>query len=153
MYLETQEEQRCGKHAINNLLQGGYATTESLQETAKRLSKTFDIPERELAGRYGMYDASVIVSWLQEHHYEVNELFPRSHFSVQAPVAKTIGYICGNGSHWWTVLHSNTRGCFVHIDSMEDKTYTYGTIQEMCARTNPIVMLEVSHTDATLVIK
>lgn len=118
--IETQQRLRCGKHAINNLLQKrNFATCKDLNDVSKSLSQLYDIRLNELVNPSGYYDISVLMSFLINKKFGVKHLVS---LNAKTKLNKLIGYILGDGNHWFCIRKeksmNNLRYCYFLIDSM-----------------------------------
>ena len=123
--IETQQKLRCGKHAINNLLQKrNFATCKDLNDISKMLSQMYDIRLNELVNPSGYYDISVLMTFLINHNFAVKHLV--SFNNTRTKNKKLIGYILGDGNHWFCIRKeksaNNKTDCYFMIDSMHNKS-------------------------------
>ena len=123
--IETQQRLRCGKHAINNLLQKrNFAKIKDLNDISKMLSQLYDIRLDELVNPSGYYDISVLIMFLINKNFGVKHLVS---FNTKTNSNKLIGYILGDGNHWFCIRKekspTNRQYYYFLIDSMR-KTST-----------------------------
>ena len=123
--VETQQRLRCGKHAINNLLQKkNFATCKDLNDVSKMLSQLYDIRLNELVNPSGYYDISVLMTFLMNKNFGVKHMVS---LNTNTNKKKLIGYILGDGHHWFCIRKekstNNRNYCYFLIDSMH-KTST-----------------------------
>ena len=124
--VETQQKLKCGKHAINNLLQKkNFATCKTLEQMSKTISMLYDINFNELMNSSGYYDISVITFFFINNNFRVKQLNKTSYKSIKT-TNKLIGYIVGDGNHWVSIRKetdtTNKNYCFFLIDSLYKKS-------------------------------
>lgn len=118
--IETQQRLRCGKHAINNLLQKkNVATCKDLNDVSKMLSQLYGIRLNELVNPSGYYDISVLMKFLINKEFGVKHMLS---LNTKTNTKKLIGYILGDGNHWF---------CIRKEKSINDKNYCYFLIDSM----------------------
>jgi len=131
-YREKQQALMCGKHAINNLVQKKKATCKQLNKIGKNISNNFGIPVQELVDETnGLYDISVLETWLIENGYETHTLAPTNfHKMSLRQSSRLMGYIIGDGNHWAVLRKTETVGCYFLIDSLSHSPFLNNTIIE-----------------------
>jgi len=122
--IDKQRGLKCGKHAINNLLQENIASTNILYKIGRKLSKAIGIGLTEMVDKTtGYYDVNVLLFFLKYRGYQVEQI----HFDNKRDVEKMstrqsnrlIGYIIGTGMHWYALRRMRNNGCYYIIDSLE----------------------------------
>ena len=126
--VETQQKLKCGKHAINNLLQKkNFATCEALNNVSKLLSQLYDIKLNELVNPSGYYDTSVLITFLMNHNFNVIHLTSSKAINSKTNIKKLIGYILGDGNHWFCIRKEKSftqkRYCYFVIDSLHKTSF------------------------------
>ena len=131
-FREKQKALMCGKHAINNLVQKKKASCKQLNKIGKTVSSKFNIPVDELVDETnGLYDISVLETWLINNGYETHTLAPSNFYKMslrQSP--RLLGYIIGDGNHWAVLRKTETVGCYFLIDSLEKSPFLNNAVKE-----------------------
>ena len=170
-YIERQESQYCGKHALNNLLGGDYFTTSSgaapytredilrigstlsprnkldLNRFCKLLAQTpglIEDPGREPCPDNGDFASNLLVLALRISGFQAGYINIEKQYAAfkSDTTDNLLGYIVNyGGGHWVCLIYNRSSNNYIYKDSVGPVSRSYVTIAEYIGERTNILQI------------
>ena len=110
VYFESQKELFCGKHALNNLLQGEVFSEEELNRICEEMAREEEMLEKDKikCSKSGNYESAVLVKALTERNLGVTECYRYTCYRNCLKFKsdnRFIGFLFNLGGYHWTAMN------------------------------------------------